>query len=269
MAKWVIMLSIYLILGLSAPAYGQAPTASPDHITQAVAGVKTNAEWEIYIEMFDGVEMVLVPAGCFMMGSDDGETDEAPAHEQCFDAPFWIDRYEVTNEQYGSVGCPARSSAPEQPVNCVSWFDAKAHCESRAARLPTEREWEYAARGPDHLIFPWGDDWEPDAANWINTSGEATYAVGSFPDGVSWVGSYDMSGNVWEWVSTIYDAFPYPYDADDGREDDNDQSSTRVIRGGSFYDIEAALRTMDRSRNSPDFDFVFFGFRCVRDFAEG
>jgi formylglycine-generating enzyme required for sulfatase activity len=131
----------------------------------AEAGVISNGEWEPYIQEFDGVKMALVQAGCFMMGSEDGESTEKPVHEVCFDEPFWIDVYEVTNELYGSAAsgnntwgnyCGSRSRFDDQPRICINWSETAAYCESHGARLPTEAEWEYAARGPDSLRYPWG-----------------------------------------------------------------------------------------------------------------
>ncbi len=209
------------------------------------------------------VEMVLVPAGCFMMGSEDDDDDETPVHEQCFDEPFWIDRYEVTNEQYGSLGCLNYSSEPDQPSNCVDWFEAKAHCESWGARLPTEAEWEYTARGPDNLVYPWGNDFVAGNVVYMGNSSQ-TAEVGSRPGGMSWVGAYDMSGNVWEWVSTIYQ--DYPYSADDGRESNND-TSARVVRGESFLSTVSSLRATNRRDWYPAYGNELRGFRCARDYS--
>jgi hypothetical protein len=215
------------------------PTLTFDEAAQAAqAGVESNAEWTPYIQEFDGVPMALVPVGCFEMGSEDGNDNEQPVHTQCIEEPFWIDVHEVTNEQYGELPtgdfCLDVSSEPDQPRVCVDWFAATAHCEDRGARLPTEAEWEYAARGPDSLVYPWGNEWNPDNANWGETEPDETFAVGSFPAGASWVDAQDMTGNVWEWTSSLYE--DYPYDSEDGREDDTGDRTgvRRVLRGGSF-----------------------------------
>jgi formylglycine-generating enzyme required for sulfatase activity len=240
---------------------------------------------------FDGVTMVQVPAGCFTMGSTEAEaeaafvqcetefgqgrcqrdwfTPEVPAHEVCFDQPFWIDKFEVTNAQFGSVGCELWSSEPDQPRNCVSWFAARAHCEARGARLPTEAEWEYAARGPDSQVYPWGNAF--DAALVIGAD-DATYGgtrtalVGSRPAGASWAGALDMSGNLWEWTSSLY--MGYPYDMSDGREaDTGDRNDVeRVLRGGSFINASFLLSAATRASSYPgsDRDGFGLGFRCAR-----
>jgi formylglycine-generating enzyme required for sulfatase activity len=250
-----------------------APTEQPSSAKECELGygsdcqVTANGEWTPVTETFEGVEMALVPAGCFMMGSNEGERDEIPVHEQCFNEPFWIDVYEVTNAQFGSVGCSLYSSSDSQPRNCMSWFEAETHCENRGARLPTEAEWEYAARGPDGLIYPWGDDFADDNVVYSSNSGTQTADVGSRSGGVSWVGAYDMSGNVWEWVSSIYQE--YPYDTTDGREvsGSSDGSSLRGLRGGSWYDGNTLnLRAANRYRNNPDSTFYNYGYRCANSF---
>jgi formylglycine-generating enzyme required for sulfatase activity len=198
--------------------------------------VTRNDDWAPNIAEIDGVKMALVPAGCFDMGSTDEQVsgamrqcevvrgegncirtwfkDEQPLTKQCFTEPFWIDVYEVTNAQYGSSG---KWSGDDLPREQVIWVEAVEHCKSRGARLPTEAEWEYAARGPDGLVFPWGDKFERDLTNscdksclfnMIGTRVDDGYPntapVGSYPDGASWVGAMDMAGNVWEWTNSIY-----------------------------------------------------------------
>jgi formylglycine-generating enzyme required for sulfatase activity len=214
---------------------------------------------EATVQVFDGVEMVLVPAGCFYMGND------GTGGRQCFDEPFWIDRYEVTNEQYDSIGCMETSIQPNQPRNCISWVDAHNFCESRGARLPTEAEWEYAARGPDNSIYPWGNDFVADNIVYLDNSEGQTAAVGSRSSGISWSGAYDLSGNLWEWTSTLYR--DYPYDADDGRELYTTDGSHRVLRGGSFDNTENFLRAALRFGGGPGYVDDIRGFRCARSYS--
>ncbi len=216
------------------------------------------------IHNFKGVPMVLVPAGCFTMGSEDGDSDERPAHEQCFDAPFWIDRTEVTQAQFAALGGAAAMGSfftgDNLPVEQITWSEARDFCAQRDARLPTEAEWEYAARGPDGLIYPWGDEWVGEDATWSGSSGGQTADVGSRTGGASWVGALDMSGNVWEWTSSLYR--PYPYDAADGREDPASTEGQRALHGGSWFnnsdELRAARRNGDANRSNTH------SFRCAR-----
>jgi formylglycine-generating enzyme required for sulfatase activity len=221
-----------------------------------------NTAWTPQVQTIGGVAMVLVPAGCFWMGARDTSADERPVHGQCFDKAFWIDRYEVTNAQYGSSGY---FTGANQPRDSVSWFEANDHCAARGARLPTEAEWEYAARGPDGLTFPWGDEF--DAARLLSgESGQmSSIPVGRFPAGASWVGAHDMSGNVAEWVSSHY--IPYPYRPDDGREDGEDETRMRAWRGGSWDSIMFYTRASNRYRREPSRGFYDTGFRCAMDAA--
>lgn len=229
--------------------------------------VTSNAQWTPVAQELDGVEMVLVPAGCFMMGSEDGEDNERPVHEQCFEEPFWIDKYEVTNAQFEQFGGVAYYSSnwddPQRPRETIDWYEARDFCELRGARLPTEREWEYAARGPDNWVYPWGNDFVAENVVYENNSGGQTAEVGSRPGGASWVGALDLSGNVWEWVSSVYMA--YPYVAGDGREDE-DSTNTSVLRGGSWYGNDNVTRAAGRSLSVPTLEFNFIGFRCAISF---
>jgi formylglycine-generating enzyme required for sulfatase activity len=225
--------------------------------------VTSNANWTPHIEVFNGVEMALVPAGCFMMGSDTGDPDERPVHEQCFDEPFWIDVTEVTNNAYGSRG---RFSGSNRPRETITWREAEDHCASRGARLPTEREWEYAARGPDGLVYPWGNSFIPNNAVYGANSNDETADVGSRPNGASWVGAHDMSGNVREWVSSLYR--PYPYEPLDGREERGGSVDYHVVRGGAWDNNSRAIRAVYRFLLYPDTANEYVGFRCARSLSE-
>ena len=238
----------------SPPAVPTATLALP-----SPTPVARNADWKIVTQTFDGVQMVQVPAGCFMMGSVQGRRDEEPVTKICFNAPYWIDRTEVTNRQYGSQG---HFSGDQHPRENLTWFEVRDYCAHRNARLPTEAEWEYAARGPDGLMYPWGDDLIDNNLVFDRNSSNQTADVGSKPQGVSWVGAYDMSGNAWEWVSSIYK--PYPYSATDGREDMNDTTSRRVYRGGTGSYIDFAAGATTRFREKPDDRNWLLGFRCAR-----
>jgi formylglycine-generating enzyme required for sulfatase activity len=269
----VVFLFLLLIyITINSPSLNQAlptlivsNTSSPSAIPPPVTA---NNQWTPIIQFFSGVEMVMVPQGCFKMGSLGGYSDETPVENICFDQPFWIDRYEVTNAQYGSSGNFAGDNLPREGI---TWFEAKVFCEARGARLPTEAEWEYAARGPSNFSYPWGYLFFTDYAVYSRNRNSQTAPVGSKPMGASWVGALDMSGNVWEWVSTIYDEkkFPYPYKPDDGRENMDDRTSFRVMRGGSWFDSFGFLRSANRHSNSPDQKSSLTGFRCARDYHDG
>lgn len=228
----------------------------------------SNAAWTPLGRDFEGVTMVLVPMGCFMMGSDGGNADEQPVHEQCFDEPFWIDQTEVTQSDFTRLGGQKANSnrfeGADRPVERITWLEARDFCALRGVRLPTEREWEYAARGPDGLTYPWGDSWNEDNAVWSGNSNNQTANVGSRMSGASWVGALDMSGNVWEWTSSVYD--DYPYFPDDGREQDSDDGEViRAWRDGSWGDTNTSeLRAAFRNWNSAS-DYLNFGVRCARD----
>jgi len=217
------------------------------------------------------VPMALVPAGCFMMGSENGDEDEQPVHEVCFDAPFWIDVYEVTNEQFGSgrlIYGDGQFTGDDQPRDSLVWGGAEAHCRSRSTRLPTEAEWEYAARGPDGLVYPWGARFDADNAVYAANASARTADVGSRPEGASWVGAYDMSGNVWEWVSDAY----HTYFGDPQVNPVQLDGQGQVLRGGAYNDddtnaLRSANRYWEERGSASDQPTSENGFRCARDFA--
>ena len=220
----------------------------------------------------DPVEMSAVPAGDFVMGSDDTEADadERPRARIRVEA-FSIDRVEVTNARYGLCVEAGACSLPVgtafgdatkagHPVTIVSWAQAAAYCQWVGKRLPTEAEWEKAARGVDGRRYPWGSRLEPDRVNAGYTAGTA--AVGSYAAGVSPYGVLDMAGNVWEWTSSLYR--PYPYAAGDGREDLKARGA-RVNRGGSWYYEAWYVRTTYRATADHIYRRIAdLGFRCAR-----
>ena len=245
------------------PTITPSPTTPPAYALSQI-GVTANAEWAPYAEEIDGVLMALVPAGCFELGTWEGQDDEWPANEQCFERPFWMDVYEVTNAAYGEAACVGFSSADDQPRVCVTWFAAADHCAARGARLPTEAEWEYAVRGPDGLVYPWGNEF----VDFFTVDDPALAPVGSHPETLSWVGVHDLIGSVWEWTSTQY--LRYPYRADDGRENpDLSLSAYRVLRGGGTWPPTDwyVLRAMKRTWDNPLTLGRDTGFRCVRGYA--
>jgi formylglycine-generating enzyme required for sulfatase activity len=237
--------------------------------------------WVPQVVNENGFEMVLVPAGCFTMGSSEEEwryayqlceaeqgvggcqntwyRDEMPQQEVCFEQPFLIDRMEVNNTQYGSGG---RFTDPFDPRDSLTWQEAQDFCASRGGRLPSEAEWEYAARGPQGGIFTWGDQFDPMAANFQSNSQHMTTPAGMMQDSESWVGAYDMVGNVWEWTISFYR--PYPYAEDDGRETTEPTDGVlRVLRGGSFESLPTKLRSAYREVALPNYRSDEIGFRCV------
>ena len=231
------------------------------------------------------LRMVLIPSGEFIMGSDIHRDDERPEHTVYVGA-FYMDQYEMTWGQYQQYRELSRQDpsagaglGDDHPVTDVSWFDAKACCEWMGKRLPTEAEWEKAARGSGGQKYPWGDG-EPDQggiyrANY-DASGDGygnTAPVGSFPEGVSPFGVYDMAGNVWEWVADWYGEGYYS--SSPGSNPTGPASGTRwVLRGGSWRcapDVLRAARRHDSSPTTTGFNYYptytryGLGFRCAQD----
>lgn len=269
----------------------------------ACRGVSANDDWTPVMREFNGAWMVLVPAGCFQMGYEDNLPEERPVHRICFKKPYWIDLTETTvanfaeflNDQDEEVESydgwldvnslteelPIQLTledgawkplykADNQPVENVTWIGANEYCAWRSARLPTEAEWEYAARGPDNWLYPWGNQYV--SGNLLRSDFQMP-EVGSVPQGASWVGALDLSGSLYEWTSSLY--WPYPYDPNDGREAPLEEDyGDRVFRGCPWYhsvDNEFGPRIDNvsataRHDNPPDMARWYFGFRCAYSF---
>jgi formylglycine-generating enzyme required for sulfatase activity len=242
----------------------------------ALSGIVQSPE-EIKAKEQDGERGVItgemekeVPAGKFIYGED--------RHEETIDKPFMIDVYPVTNGQYAkfieaggyredeywtSDGQAWREekrisqpqywndkkwNQPEHPVVGVSYYEAEAFAAWADKRLPTEKEWERAARGSDGREYPWGNEFDPEKCNTAESKIGKTTRVTRYPNGISPVGCYDMAGNVWEWTSSWYD----------------DENTLRVLRGGSWNYFRELARCADRYRLNPNYRDFNFGFRCAR-----
>jgi formylglycine-generating enzyme required for sulfatase activity len=275
---------------LSPPQASQSPGAICD-------GEGCNGD--TWTRSTDGMVMVYVPAGEFEMGSDDEEVNyavqlckgflniscergsfefaEQPVHTVALDG-FWIDQAEVTNERYrrcveaGACDPPGESSSHTRdsyygedaydnyPVIWVSWHQAADYCAWAGARLPTEAEWEYAARGPQGWVFPWGNEFDEKRLNYGYSVD--TTPVGDYPSGASWCETLDMAGNVWEWVVDWQGSYPSERQVNPRGPSSGEY---RVLRGGSWgyapYDARCASRYWD----FPYSQTFIAGFRCASD----
>lgn len=298
-----------------APTATPSPTAAPTPTASLTPGIGSTL-----VSDMDGMLLRYVPVGAFTMGSNEGDNDEKPPHTVTLTA-FWIDQTEVTNAMFkkfvdatgymsdaekagaGYVFDPATNSWPatnganwqhprgpgsdlnglaDHPVVQVSWNDARAYCEWAGRRLPTEAEWEKAARGPstgsgDGRIYPWGN--QAVAGNLLNFADrnlevswadknvedgyQYTAPVGHYPDGASPYGALDMAGNVWEWVADWYDETYYAHSPDSNPVGAT-TGNVRVFRGGGWNDGAANIRAADRYGLKPDGLGENGGFRCAR-----
>lgn len=279
----VIVFVIASILILSRVIALHKPVIEPH---RAFEGVVHNAEWAPVIRRKSGSRMALVPAGCFQMGSSDDQLQgaqsscdryfgvfgceedfsiEQPAHEVCLTQPYWIDITPVTNWEYGmdltTEDVVLGFKAPTSPHGVVTWQQAADFCMSRGKRLPTEAEWEYAARGPDALLFPFGDDY---VIEYVTLRKISPAPVGKNPEGASWTGALDMSGGISEWVADWFG--PYPDEPQSDPEGPS-EGTFRVARGGSWFAHASHLvRTTYRELLDPEYATSTVGFRCAQDF---
>lgn len=231
---------------------------------------------DTWIRPADDMVMVYVPSGTFLMGSDSSDSNasesEFPQHSVTLNS-FWIDRTEVTRDQYASCynhGGPCSVALYLQdrgysgdPVAGISWEDANDYCLWVGGQLPTEAQWEYAARGSEGYVYPWGN--EPPTCTLANFAGcnNTTTAVGRYsPDGDSWVGAADMSGNVWEWVNDWYDSSYYEISPTNNPSGPS-TGDAKVMRGGGWntqqVNMRATYRGSSLTWSTPD----TIGIRCV------
>lgn len=239
----------------------------------------------------DNSPMILIPAGPFTMGSPgkavDEDAAERPPHEVTLPA-YYIDKCEVTTAQYAAflnatgklqdgAGRPfvwqnedfqlqrvgdkwqPKAGLENYPMVFVTWYGALAYAQWAGKRLPTEAEWEKAARGTDSRRYPWGNDFDQSR---MIFGQDKLGPVGSRPNGASPFGVLDMAGNAWEWTSSLFK--PYPYDAKDGREDPQAEGR-RVARGGSWTGEPFIATTTYRFRPEPGFAHSYLGFRCAKN----
>ncbi|MEO1288800.1 MAG: formylglycine-generating enzyme family protein [Chloroflexota bacterium] len=242
-------------------------------------GPVTNNDWTPYERDFDGVTMVLVPSGEFTFGASQAQLDaniavcreklnesscealrdELNGRTMIIDEPYWIDKYEVSQAQYGS-------SSSDNPQVDVTSEQAQAFCQARDASLPSEAQWEFAAKGPEGWRYPWGETWDLSIVrsnicdancteNWREANYDDGYArlspVNEIHGSESWIGAWNMVGNVWEWTSDVYS-----------------DETTNVLRGGAWTWIQAESTTTSRAAGIAA-STSFYGFRCVRPYRDG
>ena len=269
-------------------ASGDVPQLKIGAASETVAqSPSLGSSWQ---RLADEMVMAYVPGGSFMMGSDpsvdpDALDKEQPQHKVTLDR-FWIDKTEVTNAQYNlcveAGNCEISTYAnnavyngDDYPVVGVSWFDAKGYCEWAGGQLPTEAQWEYAARGDGGFLYPWGNKFDGNSVNFCDTNcpweewkddafddGYAEIApVGSYPTGVSWIGALDMAGNVWEWTQDWY----ADYNVNPSKPNPTGPATgeRKVLRGGGWFSNAQGMRTADRGRISPLVRDGNVGFRCA------
>lgn len=249
------------------PSASEQPASQPPPSTaQPVAPPPQNFD---VVKLADGREMVRVPAGEFIRGSEEGEADERPQKKIYLDE-FLIDRYEVSNAQYAKCVSakvcrkPAPQQgfdAPDQPVYGLSWDMANTYCRWAGLRLPTEAEWEKAARGTDGRKYPWGN--EPPTPELATFSCKATTTVNSHPAGVSPYGAFNMAGNVAEWVSDWYSPSYYA-SAPAKNPTGPAKGEKKILRGGSYFSAPNKLSTTYRLWENPKYNYTPYGVRCAK-----
>lgn len=269
--SWAIALGIELPAELALPAVvATAPAPDVSSSADLSGRLREAANSQVVVNPVDGATLLRVPSGEFRMGDDDQKDN--PRRGVYLDA-FWIYKSPVTVEQYRQFCTSTERRMPDppswgwrddHPVVNVSWVDAGDYAAWAGAVLPTEAQWEKAARGTDSRLYPWGSAWDPArCAHSVGSPRAGTAARGSFPKGASPYGVSDMAGNVWEWCADWYDE-AYLRSAPGRNPAGPSAGERRVLRGGSWNDNMAYLyRTAMRFRYDPAGRFISFGFRCA------
>ena len=282
----VVVAAAFWMMRSSESTSSEQPAAVSTTPTLEAIATPSPMPTSAYPEVQAPEGMVYVLGGVLRVGRDDGEANEKPAHTMTV-KPFYLDRMEVSNEQYQQFISATGRPAPKHwqgnlypvnenlmPVTNVTWEDAMEYAKWAGKRLPTEEEWEFAARGPEGRLYPWGDRWQADAANVSADQNDkrTLRAVDEYPQGASPFGILNLSGNVWEWTASDYVAYPGGSIEPPRRG----FSNLKVIRGGSCDSTpQFATATLRRGwpatpKNWPDpgqADYSRTGFRCAADVA--
>jgi eukaryotic-like serine/threonine-protein kinase len=295
------------------PIVTETVQISENLVTAAIIRPVNPGLGSVWERQIDGMKMVYVPSGIYRMGSVNGFDDEKPEHDVALDG-FWIDQTEITNEQFAlfvdttgyqttaeeegrgyvfSAGdwifvegaswqypkgpTSDLTGLEQHPVVLVSWRDATEYCSWVGGQLPTEAQWEYAARGKEGYIFPWGNKFDGSKLNYcdincplywadkdIDDSFQFTAPVGIYEKGASWVGALDMAGNVWEWVNDWYEVNYYEISLLENPTGPA-RGQYKVLRGGGWTNDMQLVRSSDRDYNGPSYGIDYIGFRCAHD----
>ncbi len=298
----IVLFGLHSALHISGSNHAQAQMRADEPRKSKANTAYSHAQttWPKTLRDRFGIDFVIIPPGKFLMGSTAADLrealrvfshelkrewieDEMPQRSVRISRPFYISKYEITQDQWQLVmgHNPSRFKHRQHPVENVSWrevndFIDRLNAQTTGApyRLPTEAEWEYAARGPDGRRYPWGNVFDASRLNfcdrrctyhWQDKTGndgyEGTAPVGSYADGVSPFGVHDMIGNVWEWVQDRYG----PYESGPAKDPTGPSSGAhRIMRGGSWDNNPGLCRTATRLHVGPEHRFDFVGFRLLR-----
>ena len=264
--------------GPSPPVPAKPPTKSVHSSNGAIPPKAAMPQPPMEIVGKDGAPMVLIPVGEFTMGSDKGDDDEQPIHKVFLDS-FYLDKFEVTNGRFAKFVEAIQSEPPwgfadketpvlrpDQPVRWVNWMDAIGYCLWVGKRLPTEAEWEKAARGTDGRAYPWGND-PPTPAHAVfglKEGSDTVSAIGNRDKGKSPYGVHDLAGNLYEWTTDWYDEEFYSKNPAINPRGPA-EGTAKVQRGGSYINGAYRLRSSFRTKGDPTEHDPNVGFRCAQD----